>query len=79
MSEDDLEAVLVIEEHAGCGDHIECTYRDGHFNITVDEPWAGDIETGFGQSTSIGLDRAQAELLRDWLSYHLSTPPLRGE
>lgn len=79
MDEQHTEAVLDIEEIGGVGDHLECTHRNGHFNFTVEEPWAGCTETGFGASTSIGLDRHQAMLLRDWLCFHLDDPAPTNE
>jgi hypothetical protein len=51
---------------------MEVTHRQGHFNFTVEEPWAGCTETGFGQQCSIGLNREQAQQLLEWLSFHLT-------
>lgn len=69
--DDEFGPVLNLEEENSVGDTIEVTERDGHFNITVDEPWAGCTETGFGQTTSVSLKRHQAELLHAWLGARL--------
>lgn len=62
---EDLEIVQVD----GVGDNLKATIaHDGEIYIEVEEPWAGDTESGFGRSGSIKLSKAQAELLACWLS-----------
>jgi hypothetical protein len=67
------EAVITFDEltSSSTGDNMEVTARDGHFNFTVEEPWAGCTESGFGQQCSVGLSAEQARQLRDWLTAHL--------
>jgi len=48
-------------------DSLSADERDGHFNITIDNPWAGDTISGFGAETHIALDREGAKKLADWL------------
>lgn len=58
------------------GDNLTVDERNGHFNVTVEEPWAGDTETGFGQETSVSLDAEQAKALADWIYGRLSPIPV---
>jgi hypothetical protein len=67
------EAVIEFEEVGGVGDTLTVDERDGHFNFTTDEPWAGDSETGFGQSGSVSLTLSQALELWDWLGGRLKS------
>ena len=48
-------------------DHMEIMFRDDKFYIDVENEWAGDTETGFGQTSHVTLSREDAETLRDWL------------
>ena len=65
--------ILKLEEDNGAWscDSAEFTFRDGHLNVTVEEPWAGDTETGFGQTSSVGLPIEAARKLHQWLGAHL--------
>lgn len=40
---------------------------DGRFHIEIDNPWAGDTETGFGYITYFNMTANQAKRLKDWL------------
>jgi hypothetical protein len=54
---------------ADCG-HDELAIvrnRDGGFTITVEEPWAGDTETGFGRTCSITISNKMFRQLMEWL------------
>jgi hypothetical protein len=46
---------------------IEAHARGGKVYITMDNPWAGDSETGFGATTSIGLPIADAVRFARWI------------
>lgn len=56
----------------GFGDTIEVIHRNNLFMVEIDEPWAGDTETGFGQKGRITLSVSDAVSLRDWLTDRLS-------
>lgn len=58
-------------EFGSCGDNLTAYYRDGHFYLSIEEPWAGCTETGFGARTSATLDKQNAETLRDLLNEFL--------
>lgn len=75
-----IPAVLTLSEDNGAWstDTAEFTFRDGHLNVTVEEPWAGDTETGFGQSSSVGLTVEAASKLHEWLGLHLAALTARG-
>jgi hypothetical protein len=40
---------------------------DGSVTIEIDEPWAGDTESGFGRTCSIELSPQQAAAFEIWL------------
>jgi hypothetical protein len=68
----DQEAILRFDLNTITGDSIEFqANREGDFDIEIDEPWAGDSETGFGSTARVSLNRTQALALRDWLAFHL--------
>lgn len=54
---------------------ISFDYRDGHLNISIENPWAGSSETGFGAICDIGLPIEAAMRLRDWLTSQLGDKP----
>lgn len=72
----DFEALLHLDDDAtGMSESIDLqAYRDGsdRFGVEIVEPWAGDSETGIGQTARIVLSREQTATLRDWLSFHLN-------
>lgn len=50
------------------GDEISITkHDDGGLSIEINEPWAGDTETGFGATTSITLSPDEARRMIAWL------------
>jgi len=65
------EPIFTVDDGGYLGNNIEATYRDGHFSITVENPWAGDTETGFGYSCQIGMNVEEARAFRDWLTARL--------
>ena len=60
------EFIFTATEDVG-EDSIEATCYGGVVNIEVVNPWAGDTESGFGATCSVGLDRATARLFGEWL------------
>jgi len=65
-------ACLSIELPNGCGDNIQIVATGGGLRISIEEPWAGDTETGFGRSTGISLNHSHAKqilaFLQEWYS-----------
>lgn len=43
-------------------------YHDGTLEFTIDAPWRGSSETGFGETLEFCIDRDDAARLRDALS-----------
>jgi len=52
--------------------YLEGWYRCGEFYIEITNDWAGCTETGFGQTTSLNLDRKQALDLICWLTNYIN-------
>jgi len=49
------------EENDSVGNNLEITsYDKDAINIRIDNPWAGDTESGFGQTCAISLCRDDA-------------------
>ena len=63
----DLEPVLTYEETNSPGDNLEATACNGGVTITVEEPWAGDSETGFGADCSVRMSYEDARRFGQWL------------
>jgi hypothetical protein len=40
---------------------------DGRFTIEIEEPWAGDSETGFGRTCSVAVSREQLMEMHAWI------------
>lgn len=51
---------------------LELRFWRGEFSLEIDNPWAGSTETGFGYTTSMTLDREQAQQLADFLTDKLA-------
>lgn len=49
-------------------------YKD-EMNIAIDEPWAGDTESGFGRNSSLTLSKAQALELAQWIFEQFDESP----
>lgn len=59
---------LKIEDGNSVGDNLTASIdHGGMIAIEIEEPWAGDTESGFGRSGSIRLTRDKALLLATWL------------
>lgn len=59
----------------GFSDHLDAEFERNQIRITCASDWAGDTETGFGESVGIPLNRSQATELRDWLTASLEALP----
>jgi hypothetical protein len=66
---DEIEAFFKTGDADGGSDEIEIVARNDGVTVTVEEPWAGDTETGFGRSCSIRLSPADAAELGEWLTH----------
>lgn len=64
--------VLEIFETGTGENRIEVMVSTGHFDFTIENPWAGSSDTGFGHETHVGLTTDQARSLWEWLGSHLS-------
>jgi hypothetical protein len=49
-------------------DELEVIATNGGLRVIVDEPFAGDSETGFGRKCEISVDMETARALRDFLN-----------
>ena len=58
-------------EDANNENHIEINFRDGVFYLDIENPWAGDTNTGFGYTAHISLEKEQAEKLSKYIDAHL--------
>jgi hypothetical protein len=62
-----------FELRSPSGDNTaEFFFDERDLNISIDNPWAGDTETGFGYTTSIYVPRKHAKALAEWLLAHCS-------
>lgn len=48
-------------------DELEVVVDTDGVCLTVEEPWAGDTETGFGRSCSIRFSKKSARDFANWL------------
>ena len=48
-------------------DSLEVQNHGGGFNFEIDNPWAGDSETGFGRTTHFRMTPDKALELASWL------------
>ena len=51
----------------GSENTLEAYVRDGRVHLSIDNPWAGDSETGFGQTTHMSMSLPIAVQFLDWL------------
>ena len=51
-------------------DMLEATAYGDAITVTIEEPWAGDTETGFGRSCSLRIGKNSARELANWLLAH---------
>lgn len=65
-----MKQILEIEETRtgfSLGNVIEVWIRDDGAFLSIENPWAGDSETGFGQTTTISLTADQARQIAKYL------------
>lgn len=63
-----MERKLFHFEKLGMGDNIQVVLEADSMRISIEEPWAGDTETGFGATAGITIPIDKAAELRDWLN-----------
>lgn len=51
----------------GDDDYMEIHFREGVVYFSIENPWSGDTETGFGRTTSCSFNVEEATTLRDFL------------
>lgn len=62
------ECIFRYDEPSGVEDNLEAVLRDDGVTITIEEPWSGDTESGFGYSTSIRMGKQVAASFARWLA-----------
>ncbi len=61
--------LLVLPEGVNADHNDSVQFVAGNeLSISVEEPWAGSTETGFGYRCAISLERKDIEALRDFLN-----------
>ncbi len=48
-------------------DAMEAYWHEGSLHISIENPWAGDSESGFGATTDIALGPREAKWFIEWL------------
>jgi hypothetical protein len=57
-----------LEPEGRGGDNLTVSYSDGgEIHVGIEEPWAGDTETGFGAVCGLTLSRGEAKALAEWI------------
>ncbi len=59
--------VFKVDEADRGYDSLEAYCHNGRLTVQIEEPFAGDTETGFGRTCSIGLSLDNAEAFAHWL------------
>jgi len=59
--------IFKINEADNGSDELEAIFRHNHLTITIENPWAGSTETGFGCSSSIRINKEQVKEFANWL------------
>lgn len=59
---------FAMETRDSTGDTLSLTSYQGQVRLCIEEPWAGDTESGFGRECSAYLNREQVIALRDALN-----------
>lgn len=67
--------IFTYEEPGASGDNLAAAHKGNGITITIEEPWAGSTETGFGYRCSVRLDCAAARDLGEWLIHWAGETP----
>jgi hypothetical protein len=49
------------------GDTLEAWARNGTLYLSIENPWAGDTESGFGATTAVSLSKDDAVKFANWI------------
>ena len=64
------ERSLLLEEEDNMAENtIEFSILDNQLKIEIDNPWRGDDERGFGETTTIYLNAKQVAEIRQYLDF----------
>ena len=61
------DGVFHADGQYGVEDELTVRWTNGGICLRIDEPWAGDTNTGFGRECSIDIPTTDAIELRDFL------------
>jgi hypothetical protein len=70
---------VLLKFEKDAGDNIQFAGRANVIAISVEEPWAGSTETGFGYHCSICINKDEAAILRDFLNKWLAPNTLASK
>lgn len=59
---------LELDDDSSVGDFLEAYLGETTITIRIDNPWAGDTETGLGRDATVDIEIDNARKLRDWLN-----------
>jgi hypothetical protein len=51
-----------------CDNSLDAYVSNGQLHLSIENPWAGDTETGFGYTTHIELTAAESRNFCEWLN-----------
>jgi len=60
--------IEIGDAESNLDDALEGWFYGGKILVSVENPWAGSTETGFGYTCQLELTAAQARKLADWLN-----------
>lgn len=64
------ESPLLVYRHElakSAGDNLEAYVRNGRLYMEIENPWAGDTETGFGADCDISMSESEAREFAAWI------------
>lgn len=63
-----MDGILTLNDaESFVDDSLEARFWQGKFSISVENPWAGSTETGFGYTCNVDLTDDQARQLADFI------------
>jgi site-specific DNA-adenine methylase len=64
--------VFTVQDKYGSSDEVTIiAHDDGSLHFAIDQPWAGDTETGFGQYSEFDMGSDESKKLIDFLKEHI--------
>lgn len=64
--------MFTAAETEDTGDNMQIVTGKDRLQITIEEPWAGSTETGFGYTCHMDLTKEQAKELADFINAWLA-------